>query len=48
MAHLSDDEARRRLESCPGWELAGSAIRPVYISGGLRERDLRLAGRIDA
>ena len=48
MARLSDDEARRRLEGCPGSEVAGSAIRPVYTSGGLTGRDLRLAGRIDA
>jgi len=89
MARLADEEIRARLQTCPGWELAGNEIRKVYTfpdfkaamafvsevadlaesanhhpdilinysrvtltltshdTGGLTERDFRLAGRID-
>ena len=31
MAHLSDDEARERLKTVPGWELQGGTIRRTYF-----------------
>jgi 4a-hydroxytetrahydrobiopterin dehydratase len=30
MAHLSEAEARERLKTLPGWELAGNTIRRTY------------------
>ena len=36
-ATISTDEARRRLESLPGWELAGDAIRRQFTFGGFAE-----------